>query len=691
MLTAFSFTQEFKCGLNEKLAKLYAENPQLQKDHEALFKNGFQEKKVNGEKMVIFTIPIVFHILHYDGIENISDEQVLDAVRIINEDFRLLNSDTSLVVPSFKPIYADVGIEFKLASKDPSGNCTNGIEHIYTHETFQGDDYSKINMWHRSNYLNIWVVDKMENGVAGYSYYPTSVEGNNFFRDGVIILHNYVGSIGTGSVNNSRALTHEIGHYLGLAHPWGSTNEPGVSCGDDGIPDTPITRGSNLVCNLSLSQCTAGVIENVQNFMDYSYCSRMFTADQASAMRNNLQGISGNRDRLITDSTHFITGVDITNPPICKPTAYIQVPVKQICKGESIQFFDRSYNGPVESRTWFFDDGIANSTTSSNPQVVFNTAGYKTIKLVVSNASGSDSVVAYNQIYVSPEWADFTGPTAFDFESASVNQTFQFLNPSSNEGKFEPTYSNGFNNSSCLKLGNYKNVAGALMFTPNYFYYNRLGGSQDAFITPSIDLSNTTNIEVSFQYAYATSAETLTDITENLKVYSSRNCGETWILRKTITSSELLTAGNFSAQPFNPSTNSQWKTASFVYNATNLDSRTRFKFEFTASDFSNNFFIDNININGVLGLTDELAESNFELFPNPVSDELNLTFTEAKMDGMVTIHDATGKIVKSIEVPAGSQHLAVSMTKELQLSNGYYTIAYQVGNHRNNKRFVLIH
>ena len=617
-----SIWSQFKCGVNEKLQQLYKEDPKFILDQQALLANHYRLEEKGDDTLVIFTIPIVFHVIHYNGAENITDDQIYDQVNILNRDCRLLNPDTALVIEPFKSVYADVGIEFKLANIDPFGNCTNGIEHIYSHETFQGDDYSKLNQWYRSNYLNVWVVDQMENGVAGYAYYPTAVDGSGFWRDGIIILHNYIGSIGTSNLNNSRALTHEIGHYLGLAHPWGSTNNPGVACGDDGIPDTPVTRGSNLSCNLQLSQCTNGVIENVQNYMDYSYCSVMFTHDQVTAMRNIVQGISGNRDQLITDSTAHITGIDQA-PQLCPPIAYAHANRTIVCPGESVTFFDRSYNGQVSNRMWYFDDGQANSNTAANPVVTFTTPGYKNIKLVVENSAGSDSVLYANMILVSPDWPDFVGPATIDFDA---NPTLAVLteNPESNYAKFEKTTGVGKNLSKALKLNNYFNVAGATPYSANSFYNNRLGGSQDAYITPAFDLNTTTSVEVSFDYAYATNAENEADITETLQVLSSRNCGLSWTPRISITGTELLNAGNYGYNPFTPTSNVVWKTASFTYTPNGQDQHTRFKFLFTASDFSNNFYLDNIRVNGVLGVGSLNAET-LSVYPNPM--DLNKTNT----------------------------------------------------------------
>src|SRR3982750_4595750 len=93
-----------------------------------------------------------------------------------------------------------------------------------------------------------------------------------------------VGSIGTGTPNGSRTITHEAGHWFNLKHLWGSTNQPQVACGDDNVTDTPETQGT-LSCNLSLSICNPPIIENVQNYMDYSYCNYMFTEGQKTRMR----------------------------------------------------------------------------------------------------------------------------------------------------------------------------------------------------------------------------------------------------------------------------------------------------------------------------------------------------------------------------------------------------------------------
>jgi hypothetical protein len=251
------------CGTFDANKKMEALHPDEVHEAEAILEAETrayeQNRSVNA---VNYTIPVVFHILHTYGTENISDAQIEDAMMILNRDYNKQNPDTANIVAAFQGIAANVGITFKLAKLDPNGNCTNGIDRIYSPLTNIADDDAKLNIWPRNKYLNVWVVKNISSGAAGYSMYPSSVQGaSGSLVDGVMILHNYVGSIGTGSNSRSRALTHEIGHWLNLPHPWGNSNSPGVSSNcsiDDGVSDTPNTVGwtsCNLIwCQLRL--CT---------------------------------------------------------------------------------------------------------------------------------------------------------------------------------------------------------------------------------------------------------------------------------------------------------------------------------------------------------------------------------------------------------------------------------------------------
>ncbi|MFN3874634.1 MAG: M43 family zinc metalloprotease [Flavobacteriales bacterium] len=248
------------CETDRRLAEALASSPEFRQQyiefqqeirelmhHAAAQRDGEQE----------YIIPVVFHILHLQGEENISNEQVLNALAILNRDYAKQNADTATVHPAYQNRIAKMGIQFRLATKDPNGNCTNGIVRYQSTETLRGESTSKLRPWPRNRYMNVYIVRQILSGAAGYfTYGPWPV------LDGIVLLQDYTGSNGsaagipfTGAEFRSRALTHEVGHYLSLAHVWGENNgvpsdniPPGscqmqALCGDDGVYDTPNTKG----------------------------------------------------------------------------------------------------------------------------------------------------------------------------------------------------------------------------------------------------------------------------------------------------------------------------------------------------------------------------------------------------------------------------------------------------------------
>jgi len=268
----------FQCGTAQAYQKLYAEHPELIQEeaaYNAAIAQAIQDKKNMKTAEQVYIIPIVFHVLHTFGSENITDAQIQNQVDILNRDFRKLNSDTANVIPEFQGLIPDCKIEFRLAKLDPNGNCTNGIDRIYSQKTNVGNEDAKLNPWPRNMYLNVWVINTMETpGAAGYAYKPSGVNSPWAAAvDGIIILHDYIGSIGTGNVGRSRALTHEVGHWINLDHTWGGTNNPNVACGDDAVDDTPVTKGHDNCNNRFDFFCSSAAIAPLYHFSDVTTSS----------------------------------------------------------------------------------------------------------------------------------------------------------------------------------------------------------------------------------------------------------------------------------------------------------------------------------------------------------------------------------------------------------------------------------
>ena len=591
---------------------------------------GSAQRVVTQAGTILYRIPVVFHVMHTYGIENISKAQIEDAVRIMNQSFQKLNADTGMVIPLFQPIFADCQIEFVLANIDPNGNCTDGITRTYTPLTYgAGDNVKALVDWPSDQYFNIWVVKSIGSGAAGYAYYP----GINSAIDGVVIRHDYVGSMGSASSSNysSRSLTHEVGHWLDLPHTWGSSNTPGDpnNCNiDDGINDTPNTIGvANFSCNTA--QITCSTIDNVQNYMDYASCHYMFTEGQKAAMHAALNSSVGDRVNLWQSANLSATGTEPGHgQQVCVPRADFDQKTQNVCQGTPVHFYDVSYGAPVAARTWYFPGGIPATDTSANPVVIYNAPGTYTVKLVVSNNAGSDSLIRTSNVIVIPSPGTTQIPFAEGFETITFPATgWTIENPDQNN-QWQLTSLAGATGTKSLRLINQS---------------GNNTGSRDAVILPSFDLTNVNGTMLSFKYAYA--AKNSAD-SSSLKVWVSNNCGTTWYQRFSAANSALPTAP-LTGGSFVPSA-SQWSTHTVNLMTTMFSGKpsVRVKFEFT-NDLGNNIYIDDINISGTTGTNEILASRyEFEAFPNPSRDRMQIRLNLDKSSTVrLEIADLAGRQV----------------------------------------------
>ena len=617
-----------------------------------------------------YVIPVVFHIVHNNGPENISDAQIHDAMRILNQDFNRENADWDNVRPEFLDIVADIGIEFRLAAKDPSGNCTNGITRTVSSLTNEGASQMKsLISWPRNKYMQVWVAASAD-GAAGYTFRPGSAQWMPE-EDGIVMQHLYTGSIGTSTVNRSRALTHEVGHWLNLAHTWGNSNDPGVSenCSDDdGVSDTPNTIGWTS-CTLGGSSC-GSALDNVENYMEYSYCSKMFTEGQKERMIAALNSSTAQRSQLWQLSNLINTGTN-GNGALC--AAQFSVSTQQICAGTTIQFTDESYHN-VTSRSWTFPGGTPESSTDPNPSVTYTESGSFPVTLTVSNGSSTLSNTTNSLIVVSAN-PGAAPPVSEGFEGAAQlsDLGWTITNPNSDNG-FTIHSPTAFTGSKSVRIAN--TVA--------------MDGRLDGILLPTFDMSEATDITVSFRYAFA---RRITTNDDRLRVFASNDCGETWSLRKQLFGSSTLSTAPPTTAGFTPADASQWGFTEITsINETYHVSDFRLRFEFE-SDGGNNLYIDDININGApVGLEENMMNEGTTLtvVPNPATANTQAVLIMPS-GGRATLDlvDVVGRTVVQLHsgmLTSGVQRVNVPVSG---LPSGLYFVRLQREGSSEAVRFVV--
>lgn len=585
-----------------------------------------------GKRNALYIIPVVVHVIHNNGVENISDEQIYDAIAVANRNLRKQNADTTDIVPAFKAIAADCEIELRLATIDPNGNCTKGINRIVSPLTAIGDHQVKsLIHWDPSKYLNIYVCAEAA-GLAGHALLPADADTVPEW-DGIVIQHSYMGSIGTSTPFRSVVLTHELGHYFNLQHIWGGNNVPGFfylpvgqpnNCNyDDDVSDTPNTIGwSN--CNLNASSC-GNVQDNVQNFMDYAYCARMLTEGQKLRMHACLNSPVANRNNLWQPANLVATGVS-TIAELC--AADFQADANSVCEGQTITFIDKSYHG-VTGRTWSFSGGTPSSSTDSVVTVTYNSAGNYNVTLTATQGISSVSKTVENFVQVLPKGIT-QAPYYESFETYSSlqNSTWSVFNPNE-DSTFRLVNNYAYNGNFSIMLNNFEN--------PSTVSYDELISG-----TYNLNLPTTTSVEFKYAFAFKTAGNTA----DRLRVFISNDCGKTWTQRRSISGAQLSTAMATDAAFF-PLTNNDWKIGTVPnINTTFLNDEFRIKFVFESAG-GNNFFLEDINIGETIYTGTELlmqALNEAEIFPNPFQQTITFNFSELNNSKVnIKIYDLLGK------------------------------------------------
>lgn len=656
------------CGQYAAQQKLFESRPGLSDEARAAeeeltaYTRWYESEREGDEQ--IYTIPVVFHIIHNNGPENISDEQVYNAIEIMTRDFRKQNADINFVQPEFQGITADCHIEFKLATRDPQGNCHSGINRVQSTLTYDGGNHAMKQLinWPRSKYLNIWVCHDAGDA-AGFSNYPSSVASSwEAYLDGIVVRYDYVGSIGESNETRSRTLTHEAGHWLNLRHLWGNSNEPGDpnNCNlSDDVADTPPTIG-HTSCILRAHTCD-GTLDNVQNYMEYSYCSNMFTMGQRARMRAALTSSVASRNQLITQQNLIATGV--INPPLC--SAKFISDKKTVCAGEEVTFMDKSYHGII-AWSWNFGDGVIlegnDPNIHKNPTHVYQTPGYYSVTLTVTNGTDSETVT-YDQYIRVQEPGQIDYNFYESFEGAWPNEYFTVDNQD-NGITFEITPTAAYSGSKSLKLRNHGNT--------NI-------GNKDVLYTAIFDLSNVTNAQLSYKWAYTNKIPSTND---QLIISFSGDCGNTWDIRRTRDGlSNLMTAQPTNAQ-FTPTSTDQWSGEILSIGFDHwLTDRFQARFEFEGRG-GNNFYLDDINITGdfPVGVKEIKPLYALGVYPNPSQGDMTLELLMENSDHVaIDLYNTVGQAVENIWTGhlSGGKHVFQMQHQ----AAGLYTIVIKKGEH----------
>lgn len=553
---------------------------------------------------------------------------------------------TSTIDQQGSYIPADCNIEFRLATKDPLGNCTDGVVRVFTSKTNGANDgtgFKAESYWNAYSYLNVWTINDIDKDiegggtVLGYAQFPAT---GLLSTDGIAVRADNINERYLGG----RTATHEVGHWLNLIHIWGD-----AQCGSDNVFDTPAATGPNFgICgnhptldpnlgggsqyhntpyNPNVCNPDQPDGEMFMNYMDYSSdaCMNLFTLGQKARMDYTLEGDGsepGIRSYLVSQENLEATGTaDPYMPSDCAPISSFYfdqsgdfATQKMICAGESVDFEESAYNGDVDDFAWTFEGGSPGTSTNANPNnITYTNPGIYDVTLEVSNTVGSDVQTASDMIIVSSTTAQYQSNWGYvdsywsedDFLSDYV-----VFNQDASDNKWEWYFGQdgGSTGWESVRMFNVDNALGEI----------------DELISPSYDLTTISSPTLQFRYSGAAIDNTPDD---QLRIMVSDDCGESWSTRETLSGFELTNAG-LVPNSYRPNANSTWTDIEVSLGSFGNKPNVRVKFRWVSGDRSNNFYIDDLTISGSpIGMQDLERQIDLNIAPNPTSDMTAVTMS----------------------------------------------------------------
>ncbi|HYE54660.1 MAG TPA: choice-of-anchor J domain-containing protein, partial [Chitinophagaceae bacterium] len=560
-----------------------------------------------------------------------------------------------------------------LATQDPNGNPTNGINRVYSGITnFTSASVGTIkhasscgaDSWDPTKYFNIWVAQSTS--LLGIATFPQT--GPNDEQGIALALDGFSNNPAYVNANFAlgRTAVHEAGHFFGLYHSWGDDSD----CSGDDFRQVPGTclLPSNLTTGDTPNQldatggCPSGVRTdnctpsspgiNYQNYMDYTddACYSMFTVKQVERAEYMLQNCRTSLmsstacapvalfandaapKMLSPGSSCYPTGIGTT---FCQNTTFnAQVMLTNTGTNNitALEFKIQVGSGPVTTQTW-----TGNLAPFTHTIVTINNIN-----------SGTATGVQPLKIYTNNPNATVDGRPAND--TASINLTVNAAGggvPSVTEGfegAFPPTgwtLLNPNNGSVTWTKVTTASHSGSASAKLTHSSYSGGTGHLDQLVAPAIDVTDADEVIVEFWRAYKRYT-TSTSFSDTLMIQLATQCGAT-----TFPITAWKKGGNDLST--SPGTNTgDWVPAAADWKLETIDIKpflpagaTSVLVSFTAKNgYGQNQYLDDINIRAVVSLRRDAALSGIT---NPLSKVCaanltpSVTITNHGLDPLTTV------------------------------------------------------
>jgi hypothetical protein len=214
----------------------------------------------------VVTVPVWFHVVHSNGVGNVSDADIARQIQILNEGFSGFRGG------------ADSGFRFRLVGVDRTDN-----DKWFNADAGTSEERAMKRALHRGDAGTLNYYSTTAAGFLGWAYFPGLGNGHAYL-DGIVV--DWESMYKVSETYKDRfdlgfTAVHEAGHWFGLHHTFnGACNAKG-----DYVDDTPAQAIPTSGCPADGTQdtCTREPgFDPIHNYMDYSWdqCYEEFTQGQ---------------------------------------------------------------------------------------------------------------------------------------------------------------------------------------------------------------------------------------------------------------------------------------------------------------------------------------------------------------------------------------------------------------------------
>jgi hypothetical protein len=700
-----------KCGTSHWLHSMESKFPafqQVMQSNELKLEQAAVNKKAaptsNQKTAATYIIPVVFHIV-LPNPSAVTDAQILAQLDILNKDWTGQNADSTKILPQFKGLYGKGNIQFCLAQRTPQDLPTSGIERISSsvQSTYSVGDPIKsaaaggADQWDPTKYINVWVgFINQQDGVIGYATFPTGTPQNGFPQNeqGVVVHYRTLPGQNFAPYDLGRTLTHEMGHFFWLLHPWGNngcdTDFPGTTTLDDTPAQNDDTNG-----------CPSGTVATgcspadpngrlYQDFMDYSNdaCLVMFTKGQnqraelaLTTFRPTLTGSNGCAAPPSVSNNAGVAAILSPNSSrsLCSSSAIGSIQLLNAGNNtlNSVVINIQVNGGAVTAVNWIGSIVPFGSATVTLPAIVFP-AAINSLTIYTTKPNGVNDPLTYNDTarttvnvapivslpYLQGFESSIFPPLGWDRVQTPVDNVTWFRTTQVSKSGLASTYIDNYN-------------------------YGNFYGRKDDLVTPTFDFGPVDSVFIKFDVAAATYFDAQNPTPpDTLEVAVTLDCGLTYQVVYKKWGTELATNGLGTTDDAFVPTATEWRLDSV--NITNIVGTTgQFRVRIrNIENFGNNIFLDNFQVY-TKTLPARLKAEGVLITPNPVYSTILVQHLLAPVELQgISIFNSAGSLVHRQQFfrTAGT-YIPINISS---LAAGMYTIKLDYVNKSIMQKFIKL-